>query len=282
MSLVATPISQHTASSERVSHAHTLLTPTRHRCWCATVRISNVHDYAVAFTVQTTHPLSSCFQVTPQTGTMRPTSSLVIAVAYCGTNDMSPAELSEIPFQLRSWNPQDTTKAQTKVRFSMEFVSVPWVPPATTGGAVAKDSTGLRHRFDHGGATAVATAAATDAAANDASNASNASNGSSFIDNVRQQDRQDQEHHEHAKQRQAAATPKSSSVARLSKNSSTIVTKCTSISLQLLLFGCMLYLYIFAYPDLAGSVADVMAFKTAVLPVFLLGVAAEKIRRRCL
>ena len=248
--LIATPLPHHVVSTERAALSQTLLASTSQTfLMVAVVRISNVHSSPVSFKVQTTEQMTTKFHVSPQSGTMKALSTITIAVAYCGgDSSTTPAQLAAVQFQLCSWDTKDPTGSKEKIRFALDFGEVTAADVATPTSKKETDiNVGLRQRVGAGSGRTP--------------------------ESRRQEQEQEQERN--------TTTTTASSVQRLQQNSSTIVTKCTSIWMQLFLFGCMLYLYIFAYPQMTGSVADVLAFKTAVLPAFLLGVLAEKLRRRC-
>jgi hypothetical protein len=248
-------IPKHAKSPERAVFAQSLLsssTFTSSSCLCASVRVSNVHEKQVFFKFQSEQNLSTSFKVSPQTGTMKPKSSIVIAVAYCGEDTKNSSfDLTNIKFQIRSWISQET---KFKKQFSLDFKEVERLSTPSTSSTqneVEKASIlELRRR---------------------SKNTKCASN----------QNTLDDKSINTSKKNQSEFAQNSSSVDRLQQNTSTVVTKCTTIFLQLFLFACVLYLYIYSFPERTGSWLDVVEFKTPILPAFLLGIFAEKIRRRC-
>ena len=275
---------------------------TNNTCQCAAVRVSNVENELVSFKVQTSQELSHHFNVSPQTGTMKPTSSVVIAIAYCGEDTMSITELSHLKFQLCSWSPDHPTGSKTKTKFSLQFQMIDFDesvagvskehPPTTLDANLKeKDRTERTERQERQEKRQVTPA--TRAKQDDNHKLRQRRR------NVQQTPQEKKEDPMHGwppwEKEQAAANLKSSmtqenlndtvtstSVTRLQNNAATVASKCTNICMQLLLFACLLYMYIFSYPGMTGTVVDVMSMKTAVLPSFLLGVLGEKIRRRCL
>ena len=297
-SLVITPLELHEASAEKTALAraitvqaaapaalsHSGASVSISACLCAAVRISNVHDSPVTFKVQTTY--KKFITVSPQTGTMKPKSTIIVAVAYWNANgkdSKSSQELSLLPFQLCSWNPEKSMGSKTKIRFSLEFDTL-----AESGERSFGNSEGLHHRRSGGGSEKY-------------SQKKTSLNPAILEHDDGMRGWPPFEKEKHMRELMACASSKPSSlqtastststplsarrdasVTRLQTNATNVASKCKSISLQLGLFGCLIYAYVFSYPDMTGTTADVMAFKTAVLPAFLLGVIAEKIRRRWL
>jgi hypothetical protein len=119
-------IPKHAESPERAKFAQSSLSSPTHTsssCLCASVRVSNIHEKPVFFKFQTEQNLSTSFKVSPQAGTMKPKSSIVIAAVYCGKQAKnSSSDLSDIKFQICSWNSQDTKDTtKYKKRFSLDF-----------------------------------------------------------------------------------------------------------------------------------------------------------------
>jgi len=299
-SLVITPLELHEASAEKTALARTITVQAAapaalshsdtsvsiSACLCAAVRISNVHDSPVTFKVQTTY--KRFIMVSPQTGTMKPKSTIIVAVAYWNANGKdikSSQELSLLPFQLCSWNPEKSMGSKSKIRFSLEFDTL-----AEPGERSFGNSEGLHHRRSGGGS-----GGGSEKHSQEKTSLNPAT--LEHDDGMRGWPPFEKEKHmrelmacgssdPNSLQTSSTSTPLSArrdaSVTRLQTNATTVASKCKSILLQLGLFGCLIYAYVFSYPDMTGTTADVMALKTAVLPAFLLGVIAEKIRRRWL
>jgi hypothetical protein len=292
---LAQKITAQAAASAAISLSNTSVSFSA--CSCAAVRIINVHDSPITFKVQASQDTFREFHVSPETGTMKPKSTVIVAVAYCNWNAdskerKSSKDLSQLTFQLCSWNPDKSAGSKSRLRFSLKFDTTP-NQLAFNEHTLADSSfdisgsESLHHRRQSGGGgkqsqrkTMVSLATP------------------KHEDCMRGWPPFEKEKHLRKSlaggidsdpalvQNSSTYTPLSAtrvaSVTRLQNNATTVASKVKSIFMQLGLFGFIIYAYIFSYPGMTGTPADVMALKTAVLPAFLLGVVAEKIRRRCL
>ena len=260
---------------------------------CAAFAVNNIHEIPLAFKIQSTQP--SAFSVSPQTGTLKSKSKIVVAVAYCGDDDtISNEELSNFKFQLLSWSPHEPTGSKNKVKFQLSFddvseqISDQFLTNELEKNVVPIEmkttNDGLRQRHSQN-ASAASTATTTTTTTAPSTTANNNTNTTS-LPNTKEDPMHGWPPHEkeaallQKQQLQQPTVVTSASVTRLQNNASTLVSKCTSILLQLSLFACCIYMFIFSYPAMTGTTTDVISIQNAVLPSFLLGIVAEKIRRK--